>query len=325
MTFALKAQSAETSDSVRLYRMSTSEHECPWGLRAANLLNEKGVEFEDHRLASRAEVEAFKEIHQVTTMPQIFFGNERVGGYRDLAKHFGIATDQTDYSYTPVVALFGTAGLVAWAATLSMPGLMGVALAMLANQKLMDLDSFAESFEKYDLITQRVKLYGKAFPFLELLLGLGFLSGIAPIATGVGSLTLGTSGAISALKAVYLDKRDLSCACIGGRSKAPLGVVSVFENAIMVVMGIGLLFDVGTETANSARVKAIAPASAPFEKILPRWSLSETLPEALPRLMPEVKPHPMPAKAPLAYRPLYPLAQDDSPRRSVDLAVRDRP
>ncbi len=253
------AQAAVEADNVRLYRMSTPDHECPWGLKAVRLLNEKGIEFEDHKLTSRAEVDAFKAKHDVAATPQIFFDEKRIGGYTDLADYFDVEAESAEYSYTPVVALFGTAGLVAWAATLGIPGFMGVALAMLANQKLMDLDSFTESFEKYDLITQRVKPYGRVFPFLELLLGLGFLSGVAPVATGIGSLVLGTSGAVSVFKAVYIDKLELNCACVGGNSSAPLGVVSFLENAIMVVMGVALLFGAVTDTAKLEAPKEVEP------------------------------------------------------------------
>ncbi|MEO1593228.1 MAG: MauE/DoxX family redox-associated membrane protein, partial [Cyanobacteria bacterium J06632_22] len=230
-----------------------ADHECPWGLKAVNLLHQKGIEFTDHKLTSRAAVDAFKARHNIASTPQIFFGDERIGGYTDLAKYFDVDAESTDYSYTPVIALFSTAGLVAWAATLGITGFMGVSLSMLASLKLMDLPAFVEGFEKYDLITQRVKPYGKAFPFLELLLGLGFLSGTAPLITGIGSLVFGTSGAVSVIKAVYIDKLALNCACVGGKSKAPLGVVSFLENAIMIVMGAVLLLS--TTTANTAKLE----------------------------------------------------------------------
>jgi glutaredoxin len=206
------------------------------------LLNEHGIDFEDIRLQTSEEVAAFKAQHDVPTTPQIFFGDYRIGGYSDLAEYFDVAPDKPDYSYTPVVALFSTAGLIATAVSLGVSGFMGVSLSMLAALKLMDIDSFAESFAKYDLITQKFKPYGKTYPFAELLIGLGFLSGIAPLATGIGSLTIGISGAVSVFKAIYIDKIALNCACIGGNSKAPLGVVSFAENAIMALMGATLIF-----------------------------------------------------------------------------------
>ena len=55
---------------------------------------------------------------------------------------------------------------------------------------------------------------------------------VAPV-----SLFIGTVGAISVIKAVYIDKRDLTCACVGGNSNVPLGAVSLTENLVMMLMG----------------------------------------------------------------------------------------
>jgi hypothetical protein len=162
------------------------------------------------------------------------------------------------YRYTPVIALFSTAGLMALATSLGMTGMMGISLSMLASLKLMDIQAFTESFQKYDLVSQQFKPYGQIYPFLELLLGLGYLSGVAPLATGIGSLVIGLSGAASVVKAVYIDKLDLNCACVGGNAKAPLGVVSFAENAIMVVMGSLLLFT-PSPLPQPARVNSLAP------------------------------------------------------------------
>jgi hypothetical protein len=161
------------------------------------------------------------------------------------------------YRYTPVIALFSTAGLMALATSLGMTGMMGISLSMLASLKLMDIQAFTESFQKYDLVSQQFKPYGQIYPFLELLLGLGYLSGVAPLATGIGSLVIGLSGAASVFKAVYIDKLDLNCACVGGNAKAPLGVVSFAENAIMVVMGSLLLFT-PSPLPQPARVNSLA-------------------------------------------------------------------
>lgn len=260
------ATSTDRPDPVKLYRMSMPEHECPWGLRAVNLLNEKGMAFEDIKLTSQEEVAAFKAQHDVATTPQIFFGDRRLGGYTDLAAYFDVEVEKAEYSYTPVAALFSTAGLMAFATSLGVPGFMGISLSMLASLKLMDLDAFAESFAKYDLVTRRFKPYGKVYPFAELAIGLGFLSGIAPLATGIGSLVVGVSGAVSVFKAVYIDKMALNCACIGGNSKAPLGVVSFAENAIMALMGATLIFSaVGTREVEPQAV--LSPQEAAIVRI----------------------------------------------------------
>ena len=124
---------------------------------------------------------------------------------------------------------------------------------------LMDLDTFAESFAKYDLITKKVKPFAKIYPFAELAIALGFLSGVAPLATGITSLFVGVSGGISVIKAVYIDKLALNCACVGGNSQAPLGIVSFTENAIMAVMGAALIFSTVTGDVESTHLKEAEP------------------------------------------------------------------
>ena len=52
------------------------------------------------------------------------------------------------------------------------------------------------------------------------------------------ALVIGTIGAVSVIKAVYIDKRELKCACVGGDSNVPLGFLSLTENVMMVAMAL---------------------------------------------------------------------------------------
>ena len=70
---------------VVLYRMKLPDHECPYGLLAKRMLEDKGLDFDDQLLTSRDEVEAFKDEHRVDTTPQIFIDGERIGGSEELA------------------------------------------------------------------------------------------------------------------------------------------------------------------------------------------------------------------------------------------------
>lgn len=70
-----------------LYRMVLPDHECPFGVRAKRMLEEKGFTVEEHILDSRETVETFKAEHGVTTTPQVFIGGERIGGSDDLARY----------------------------------------------------------------------------------------------------------------------------------------------------------------------------------------------------------------------------------------------
>ena len=249
-------------ETVRLYRMSTSEHECPWGIKAVKLLQAKGIEFEDHKLRTKEETAAFKAKHGVQTTPQIFFGDERIGGYTDLAEKLNVTAEGAEYSYTPVIAVFSSAGLMALTTSMGLTGFMGFSLSLLATLKLMDLDSFAESFAKYDLVTKKIRPYAKIYPFAELAIALGLLSGVAPLATGITSLLVGVSGGISVIKAVYIDKLALNCACVGGNSKAPLGIISFSENAIMAVMGAALIFSTVTRNLETVMLEEVESTTA---------------------------------------------------------------
>jgi hypothetical protein len=46
------------------------------------------------------------------------------------------------------------------------------------------------------------------------------------------------------IKAVYIDKRELKCACVGGDSSVPLGLVSLTENLFMMFAGIWMFLRV---------------------------------------------------------------------------------
>ena len=70
---------------VILYRMKLPEHECPYGLRAKQLLEDAGIDFEDRLLTSRDAVDAFQAEQGVSTTPQLFVDGERIGGSEELA------------------------------------------------------------------------------------------------------------------------------------------------------------------------------------------------------------------------------------------------
>ncbi len=46
---------------------------------------------------------------------------------------------------------------------------------------------------------------------------------------------------MSVFYAVYVQKRELKCACVGGSGNVPLGFVSLTENLAMIGMGIWML------------------------------------------------------------------------------------
>jgi glutaredoxin 3 len=73
--------------SAVLYRMVLPDHECPFGVRAKQMLEEAGFEIEEHILESREDVDAFMEQEGVARTPQIFIDGERIGGSDELERY----------------------------------------------------------------------------------------------------------------------------------------------------------------------------------------------------------------------------------------------
>lgn len=70
-----------------LYRMKLPTHECPYGLLAKRMLEDSSFDIDERLLTSREEVDAFQARHGVSTTPQVFIDDERVGGSEDLARY----------------------------------------------------------------------------------------------------------------------------------------------------------------------------------------------------------------------------------------------
>lgn len=235
-----------------LYRMVMPDHLCPSGQKARWLLRRKGFTIEDHHLKTRAETDAFKAEHGVQTTPQIFIEGRRIGGYDDLRRYFGQTVPEPGAtSYTPVLAVFAVAALIALAITwlrfgtpvdiAVLPTFIAVAMCLLAMLKLQDVEKFSTMFLNYDLLARRWVPYGYIYPFAELGAGVLMLAGVLTWFSGPVALLIGGVGAVSVVKAVYVDRRELKCACVGGSTNVPLGFVSLTENLMMIAMAVWML------------------------------------------------------------------------------------
>ncbi|MDR6625335.1 glutaredoxin [Caulobacter segnis] len=240
------------SKTAVLYRMVMPKHLCPYGLKALHLLKAKGYAVEDHWLETRAATDAFKAEHGVSTTPQTFIDGQRIGGYDDLRRHFGARTrDPNALTYTPVLAVFAVAALLALAvsqATFGTPltvrageWFVAFSMSLLAMLKLRDVETFSTMFLNYDLLARRWVPYGYVYPFAELAAGVLMAAGILTWLAAPLGLLIGGVGAVSVFKAVYVDKRELKCACVGGDSHVPLGFVSLTENLMMIAMSLWML------------------------------------------------------------------------------------
>jgi glutaredoxin len=232
-----------------LYRMVMPNHTCPYGLKAKDLLRRSRYEVEDRHLRTREATDAFKAEHDVPTTPQIFIGGKRIGGYDDLRRFLGKhVPDARATSYRPVIALFTMTALMAIAVSYAVTGsiftlraaewFIGMSMIVLALLKLQNVETFATMFLNYDLLAKRWVPYSYIYPFAEGLAGILMVAGALTWLSVPIALFIGTIGAISVFKAVYLDKRELKCACVGGSSNVPLGFISLTENLMMIGMAL---------------------------------------------------------------------------------------
>ncbi|MEE2740636.1 MAG: MauE/DoxX family redox-associated membrane protein [Pseudomonadota bacterium] len=239
-----------------LHRMVMPGHICPYGIKSRWLLKRHGYRVEDHWLQTREQTDAFKAKHGVKTTPQTFIDGQRIGGHDDLRRYLSLKVrDPNASSYVPVLATFAIAGLltlaVNWLTVLPLLSsvtaerFIAIAMVLLAMLKLQDVDRFATMFLNYDLLARRLPPYGLLYPFLELGAGLLMLTRLLDWLAIPVALFIGGVGALSIFKAVYIDKRELKCACVGGNSPVPLGFVSLTENLMMIAMAVWMLSGLG--------------------------------------------------------------------------------
>ena len=235
-----------------LYRMVMPEHTCPYGVKSLHLLKKHGYQVEDNHLTTREETDAFKAEHGVETTPQTFMDGERIGGYTELKKHFGYSVlEKGDTTYKPVIAIFSVAALLAVAVgfltdwefgyLMLIPHFISISMVLLALMKLRDVEGFSTMFLNYDVLAKKWVPYGYIYPYAELIAGLLMFASVLPVVSIPVALFIGGIGAWSVFKAVYIEKRELKCACVGGDTNVPLGFVSLTENLMMVGMAIWML------------------------------------------------------------------------------------
>ncbi len=241
------------STTAHLYRMELPDHLCPCGIKLKSYLEKKRIDFTDHPLKSRNEVEALKNKLGVKTTPQLIIDNQVIGGFESSLEYFGDHA-VSNKTYTPVIALFCVAALITLSVTwlvstsvfssMTIPWFIAISMILLGLQKLKDIQSFADMFLNYDLLARTWPPYGKIYPFLETGAGLLMFAGILTWLSVPVAFVFGSIGAVSVFKAVYIDKRELTCACVGGNTNVPLGFISLLENLMMVSMAVWMLFKI---------------------------------------------------------------------------------
>ena len=147
-------------------------------------------------------------------------------------------------TYKPLILIFTFVLLVSLAyqvfnarfdAHLFMNHIMAGFFIGLSFFKFLDIKAFAESFSGYDPIAQRFLAYGFVYPFIELSIGLLFISGKFFLAANVFTILILSVTTVGVIKRLQ-SKTPFQCACLGTAFSLPLSNVTIFENAVMVLM-----------------------------------------------------------------------------------------
>lgn len=152
-------------------------------------------------------------------------------------------------SYLPIFLIFGYIGLAStlvqvvrhsfsWMQWMS--HFMAGFFFVFSFFKMMNLRGFADGYRSYDVVAKHIPAWAFIYPFIELGLGIAFLTGFNPMATGIITFFIMGISSIGVIQSL-LKKQTFQCACLGTVIKLPLGKVTLFEDLLMVVMSAAML------------------------------------------------------------------------------------
>jgi copper chaperone CopZ len=106
--------------------------------------------------------------------------------------------------------------------------------------KLLNLNGFADSYSTYDVIAKRWRGYGFMYAFIELGLGIAYLTSFEPLLTNALTFVVMSISLVGVLQSI-LNKRKIKCACLGDIFNLPMSTVTVIEDALMILMSVIML------------------------------------------------------------------------------------
>ncbi|MCW3074099.1 MAG: heavy-metal-associated protein [Flaviaesturariibacter sp.] len=101
--------------------------------------------------------------------------------------------------------------------------------------KLLDLKGFASSYSTYDIIAKRWQGWGYVYAFLELGLGLAYLTRFYPLLTNGVSFAVMAISLMGVVQSV-INRRQIKCACLGAVFNLPMSTITIVEDGLMIVM-----------------------------------------------------------------------------------------
>lgn len=153
-------------------------------------------------------------------------------------------------TYKPIILLFtyitGITFLVEFYATSFhwmhlMTNFMAGFFLVFSFFKLLNLSSFASSYSTYDVVAKKWYAWGYIYPFVELILGILFLTQFQMLVTNAATFVIMGISSIGVIQSL-LKKRKIRCACLGAVFNLPMSSITLIEDLLMVVMSAVMIF-----------------------------------------------------------------------------------
>ena len=167
--------------------------------------------------------------------------------YQISAQHHSELAEQTKSwleTYKPILLIFFYISLVTLLVQFSndrfdamqwMRHFMAGFFLVFSFFKLINLKGFAESYSRYDIVAKKWNGWGYMYAYIELALGLAFLTGFNTILTNSVTFVIMTVSIFGVLQSV-LNKRKIKCACLGDVFNLPMSTITIIEDALMIGM-----------------------------------------------------------------------------------------
>jgi len=127
-----------------------------------------------------------------------------------------------------------------WDLTSTMLDFMGLFYIVFSFFKILDIKGFSISFRMYDPLAKKVPFYGIIYPFIEILLGIMLLTRIEVELALILTIIVLSITSIGVTQTL-LNKKSISCACLGTTLKLPMTEATFIENALMIIMAFSLI------------------------------------------------------------------------------------
>jgi len=147
-------------------------------------------------------------------------------------------------TYRPILMIFfyisGVTLLAQWGASIfdwqkAMTHFMAGFFLVFSFFKMLNLEGFADSYRMYDVVARAIPVWAYLYAFVELGLGVAYLTGVAPLATNLVTLIVMSVSIVGVLQTV-LNKKKIQCACLGAVFNLPMSTVTIIEDALMIAM-----------------------------------------------------------------------------------------